>query len=289
MILVTGATGTVGRELMKKLAAAGAPVRALVRDIERAAWLTGPTVELVRGDLRAPETLQRALEGVNKVFLLSTVEPAQVELQGNLIDAAVAAGVQHVVKLSGLGAHDQSPVSCARWHRQTEMKLERALPYTHLQPHYFMQNFFSFAPTIADQGVFYAPMAAGRIPLVDARDVAAVAARALLEDGHAYRTYVLTGPEALSFPQIAHKLSSTLRRVIRYVPISFDEARRTMLAQGLPDWLADALVKLYEIFSADGAADVTSAIADVTGRSPNSFERFVRDHAGAFAQARNYG
>lgn len=283
MILVTGGTGTVGKELVKALSSAGVKFRVLTRDPGKAAALKLPGVELRRGDMEKPETLAPALEGVGKLFLLSSADPRQAEIQGRVVDAAKAAGVRHVVKLSALGADEKSPVNLARWHGATEKLIEKSgLAWTHVQPHFFMQNTLMFAPTVKAQGAIYAPMKDGKISLVDVRDVAAVAAKALTSPGHEGKRYAVTGPEALSFGQIAEKISRAAGKPVKYVDVPPAEARKAMSASGFPGWLADGLLGLYAGFSAGRAAAVSGAVSELTGGPGISFDRFAQDHAALF-------
>jgi len=283
VILVTGATGTVGREVVAQLAAAGAPVRALVRDPGKAAALLPAGVDLAPGDLDRPATLAAALQGVEKVFLLSPADPRQVEQQGNVILAARRAGVGHVVKMSALGASTGSPVSLLRWHRQTEKELEKSgVAYTHLRPHFFMQNMLGMAAAIAAQGVVHAPMKDGRVSIVDARDIAAVAVGVLTRAGHEGKTYDVTGPEALSYADMAGKISAAIDKQVTYVNVPFTEARRDLVGAGMPEWLADSLLGLYGLFGAGHGSLVTNVVAEVAKKQPRTFDEFAREHAAAF-------
>ena len=281
-ILVTGATGTVGREVLKQLVAKGAAVRAFVRSVEKGDALKGPNVEIAIGDLDQPDTLDSAMTGIDKVFLLSPGDPRQVELQGNAVRAAQRAGVKYMVKLAALGVAPESPFALARWHAQTEKQIEESgMAYTHLHPHSFMQNFLGMAPMIAE-GNLYAPMKDGRISLVDARDIAAVAAATLTEPGHEGKTYDITGPEALSYADIAEKLSEVIGKKVTYVDISPEVARKNMLDMGFPEWLADDFKVLYEVFSAGYAAEVSPVVAEVANKEPITFGQFAQDYAGVF-------
>ena len=200
MILITGATGRVGGAAITHLRSKGLPVRALLRRPEKAAPLSGLGVEPVFGDLAQPRSLERALEGVTAALLVSPLDPHQMELQGNFIDAAKRAGRVHIVKLSGLGTALNSPVRSGRWHAQTEKYLEDSgLPFTHLRPPFFMQNILRFAPTIRADGTFSGALNQGKVAMIDVADIAAVAATALTTSGHAGKAYTLTGPEALSY------------------------------------------------------------------------------------------
>ena len=217
MILMVGATGLVGSATLRQLTARSVPVRALVRNAEKASTLAGPGVETVIGDLEQPASLDAALDGVTRALLISPLHPRQVEWQGNCVEVARRAGAVHIVKLSGLGTAPDSPLCSGRWHAQTERHIADAgLPFTYLQPPFFMQNLLRSAAVIAAQGVLVASMQAGKIAMVDACDVAAVAVAALTSDGHVGKTYTITGPEALSFHEVAQKLAAAAGRPVTY-------------------------------------------------------------------------
>jgi uncharacterized protein YbjT (DUF2867 family) len=285
MILVTGATGKVGAQVVAQLAAAGAPVRALARDPEKAAWLNRPGVEVARGDLLDPDSLRAAMVGVRKVFLLCPVDPAQVELEANAVDAALAAHVEHLVKLSALNASHESSAALLHWHFETEQRIRRErLPYTILRPNMFMQEVLRHAPAIRAEGAFSLPLGRARLSLVDIRDIAEVAARVLTEGGHHGRVYELTGPEALGFDEVAAAIAAATGRPVRYVPIAPDQFRAGFLGSGAPRWLADLVCDLFETFPGQNDR-LGDGVARVTGRPPRSFAQFARDHAAEFGAA----
>jgi uncharacterized protein YbjT (DUF2867 family) len=283
MILVTGATGLVGGAVVRQLVARGVPVRALVRSPEKAAALAGPAVETVVGDFERPETLGPALRGVTRALLISHHDPRQVELQRNLVAAARQEGPVHVVKLSGLGTGPGSPLQSGRWHAETESEIRAAgLSWTFLHPPYFMQNLLRAAPAIAARSVLTAAMGHGRIAMVDARDVAAVAVAALTTAGHAGQTHVITGPEALSHAAVAAILSAAVGRPIAYRDIPLDALRTELLGAGVPPWLVDVRMEFTAALREDFAATVTDTVARTTGRAPRTFAAFAAEHAAEF-------
>lgn len=283
MILVTGATGKVGGEVVKQLLAKGEPVRVLARSPEKARSRFGDGVEVARGDFGDPASVAAALEGVDRLFLLPPNSPEQPAQERGAIEAAKRAGVRRVVKLSALGAAHDSPVTLARWHKEAEDALAASgLPYTVLQPGFFAQNFLASAPTIQAQDAVYSS-AQGKAAFVDVRDVAAVAVAALTEDGHEGKTYVITGPEAISYAQAAEKLSAATGRAISFVQVPDEAVRAAMIEAGLPGWYADDLVALNGVINAGWAEGVTDVVATVAKKEPISFDQFARDHAAAFA------
>lgn len=281
MIIVTGATGTIGRDLVKLLSSQGVKARAVVRDPAKAAELKLPNIELVQGDLTQPATLDAAFKGGTKLFLLSAAAPNQVEMQHNAIEAAKKAGIKHVVKLSALGADLKSPISLARWHAQTEEELKKSgLAYTILQPHFFMQNLLMNAQTIKGQGAFYGAMKDGKASMIDARDISAAAAKVLTGSGHEGKTYILTGPEALSLSDAAAKLSSALGKPVKYVDVPPEGFKKSLLDAQMPDWFASDLTGMYAFFSTGAAAAVSPALREVTGSPGRNFDTFAKELAG---------
>jgi uncharacterized protein YbjT (DUF2867 family) len=284
MILITGGTGTTGRDVVRELSRLGAKgVRVLARDAGRAGFAREAGFEVAEGDFDRPETLDAALEGVDTAFLLTGLTPDTVGQQTTFIEAAKRAGVGRVVKLSAIGASMSAPGGFAKWHGEAEDRLrESGLAWTMLRPNFFMQNLLMQAATIAAEGVIYQPVGDGRASFVDTRDVAAVAARVLTEDGHEGKSYDLTGPSALSYHDVAAKLSDATGREIKYAPISPEQFRAGALAQGLPEWLVDALEVLNDTFAAGRAAAVTDSVREVARKEPNTFDQFARDYAEAF-------
>jgi uncharacterized protein YbjT (DUF2867 family) len=284
MILVTGATGNVGSELVKLLVGMGEQPRALVRDPDKSAPLQAAGVEVVQGDLGEPDTLDAALQGVDRAFLVTPAGPDQVELETSFIDAAKRAGGVGVVKLSLIDASADSPVAITRAHHEIEGVLKQSgLPWTILQPHYFMQNLLHSAQPIMAVGRFYGCLGDGRVGTVDVRDVAAVAAACLTEPGHDGKTYVLTGPESITAARMGEELAGVLGKEVRYVDLPAEKYRSNLLQFGVPESLASDLCTLYGSFAAGHGDVVTTSVQDVTGKPPRAFGEFARDYASSFA------
>jgi uncharacterized protein YbjT (DUF2867 family) len=283
MILITGATGNNGQELIRQLAAMGQSIRALVRKPAEAAKLDGSNIEVVAGDFDLPQTLATALQGVEKAFLLTPVAERFVQWQKDFIQAAQRAKIKHLVKFSGMGAHARSASLLLRLHAETDEVLRSSgVPFTILQPNSFHQNMLSSTNTIKAQGVFYWPLKKASQSTVDIRDISAVAAKVLASSGHEGKTYVLTGPEALTFQEAAEKLSSVLGRKIQYVDVPISAAADGMRKSGMPDWNVEAVSDLLAYFATGAAATVTDTVPRLLARPATSFEQFVKDHRGAF-------
>jgi uncharacterized protein YbjT (DUF2867 family) len=286
VILVTGATGKVGQEVVRQLAAASVPARALVRDPARASHLRIPGIEIAVGDLGRPETLAAAFAGVERVFLLSPAAPDQVELQGNALAACLRAGVRHIVKVSVAGGPDAG-TQIGRWHWTTEKQIEASgLDFTFLRPTLYMQQMFAYAPTIAARSTFSAPMGTGEIALVDTRDVAATAVCALTEDGHGHGIYDLTGPEALSYDAVADAISQAIGKKVSYVHVPPEYSKKQMIADGVPRWLAEDMIVLFASFREGYGSAVTNTVAEVTKKRPRTFRQFAHDHARVFSEGK---
>jgi uncharacterized protein YbjT (DUF2867 family) len=227
--------------------------------------------------------LGAALEGVERALLLTPPTPDTVSQQREFIVAAAGAGVRHVVKLSAVGADADAPEGFGKWHGQSENLLKTSgLKWTMLRPNFFMQNLLGQARQIAATGGIYQPVGDARASFIDARDIAAVAARTLTEEGHGDQTYALTGPEALSYQDVAAKLSEATGRTISYVPVSPEQFRAGALGAGLPEWLVSALERLNELFASGAAAAVTDDVRRVGRKEPTTFDEFARDNAEAF-------
>jgi NAD(P)H dehydrogenase (quinone) len=278
MILVTGATGQVGREVVRLLAG-DVPVRALVRDRD-AAGLDGAEISVGSFDDRA--SLARAMTGVETLFLAGRDNPAQVDQHSRVLAAAAAAGVGRVVKLSAAAAARGSPVALMRWHATTEQELRAAgVRWTFLRPHLYMQNLLRFAAEVAGSGTLTAPMGSGAFPLVDTRDVAAAAAAVLRDPGqHAMRTYVLTGPRAVSYAEIAAAMAAVAGRAVEYRAAEPAAFRERLLRTGIPEWRADDLAAIATAY-ADDDNRVSADLPAILGRPATSLERFLADHRDA--------
>jgi len=284
LIVVTGSSGTIGRDLVRLLSAAGAAVRAISRDIANVQPL--PHVTPFRADLRDPQHVEGALVGASSVFLLTGNDPGFAGLQTTVIDAAARAGVAHLVKLSALGASDHSRSAIGRDHWEVEQALQRtALPWTILRPHAFMQNWLGdVAASVRTDNTIVAPIGDGRVPFIDTRDIAAVGAEVLLHgEHHIGKKYVLTGGEAVGYAELARVLTEVTGRPIVYRPITMDEARSQLARRGVDTAVIEASLAIAA-YQRDGGptARVSPTVQTLLGRPPRTIMDFARDHAAAF-------
>jgi uncharacterized protein YbjT (DUF2867 family) len=284
VILVTGATGNVGGRLVRELAAAGVPTRALIRNAEAAASLRALGAEAVVGAFEDQASLRAAVAGVDQVYLVSPPgADGMVEQQLPVVDAARAGGVRRIVKQSSIAADEQTEASIVLAHRRIEEAIEQSgMSWTHLRPNWFMQNELGQAGSIATDGVFYAPDIT-LVSMMDAADVAAVAAHVLTTDGHEGTAYVLTGPEALSYADLAERYSRFLGREVRWHEVTLEQARDSMRASGFPEELAVGFPEVMLGYREGGVTRrVSPAVEDLLGRAPRSFEEFLSDHRHAY-------
>jgi uncharacterized protein YbjT (DUF2867 family) len=281
MILITTA-GKVGSEAARVLAGKDEPVRVLVREPDNAIALSRLGVDLTKGDLDDLASIDAAMDEVTSVVLVSPAVPAQ-EL--SVIDSAARAGVGHVVKITSKSSAD-SPIARQRGQAEIEAGLlASGLDYTLLRNNFYMQNFLMLAPGIAATDSFGASAGAGQVGFIDTRDVAAVAADiAAAPGGHAGKTYLLTGPELLSYADVAATLSNVLGRPIVFHARTREEDAQTMIDAGLPAAIADMNAHAVSLIADGDAGWLSSDVPTVLGRPARSFAQFATDNAAAFTQ-----
>lgn len=290
-ILVTDATGTVGREVVKQLlnATRKSNIKAGGRSIENVKEvINSDRVESLQIDYNKPDTVKEALKDVDKIFLLTPWQADLVGVESNLLNEIKNAGnIKHIVKSSVIRADADPGITGSRLHRQVEKIIEASgISYTFLCANFFMQSFTNFFPQkIKEQGIFYLPAGDGKISFVDVHDIAAVAVEALTNnnDGrHNRKAYNITGPEAISFGHAANILSEHVDKKISYVSISEDDARKGMNDIGWDEWTINFFIELYGIMRLGYLSHVSSVVEEVTGKRAISFNQFAKDYAEAF-------
>ena len=286
MILITGATGKNGVEILQRLSGRGEPIRAMVRK-QRGVANGAPNcgLEFVVADFDDTASLRKALDGVQRAFLVTNSSEQVEERQLRFIALARESGVKHIVYLSQLHASSASPLRFLRYHAAVEDALRKSgMSYTNLRPNLYMQGLLMIGKSIATEGRFFAPAGEARVSVVDVRDIAAVAVAALTQTRHEGKTYDLTGPEALTHLQMAEQLSQALNRPITFVDLPEKAFRDALRGFPMPNWQADGLIEDYAHYRRGEAAGITSAVKEVTGEAPRSFREFARDHQAAFLQ-----
>ena len=280
MIVLTGATGTIGSALSEQLSKSGVKHRVIARNPEKAK--KNPNVEVVKATYDDKAALDSAFKGATTAFLLTNSVPESVQWHKNLIDAARKAGVKHVVRLSVMGADKGSPVKLATWHAEGDEYLKGSgLQWTILQPTFFMQNFLGSAGTIKKDGAFYGAAKDGKIAAIDARDIAAVAAKTLTEQGHAGKTYLLTGNQPASNAEVAEKIGKHIGKTVKYVDVGPEAFKGALKSAGLEDWYAQDFTTMHQFIASGGMAQVVPTTGELLGKT-RSWDDFLGTFGGAF-------
>jgi uncharacterized protein YbjT (DUF2867 family) len=284
MILLTGITGTTGKKVVDLMCKQNIPVRALVRDPDKVKDLNMPGLEIVQGDFEDEASIEKALTGVDKAFLLTPNVEEQLEYEMRFIDVAKRLNISHVVKLSASSAEAGSELVMRRYHGDAEEYLAASgLTYTNIRPNYFMQNMMFSTASIIEENKFYLPFAEGTTAIIDVDDVAPFVVETLTGSGHEGKTYVISGPETPSFYEIAEQMSSVLGREITYVDVPLEDFKGELRNWSPSDWYVDALMEQFSIVNRGESAIFTDTFEQVMGRAPRKFTQFVADNASTFS------
>jgi uncharacterized protein YbjT (DUF2867 family) len=282
MILITGASGSVGKAVLQEAIRKESKVRAMYRSKDEAAKAPSGS-EAVLADYADKESLRKALSGVSSVYVVCSPIPQLVELESNMLEACKKTGVKHVVLNSALGAGDY-PKSFPSWHGKVEDKLKgMALSYTILRPNGFLQNIVTYnAPSIRAQGAFYVAMGDAKVSYLDVGDIAVVAVKALQGGAHTGKTYELNGPEAISNQELAKRISRVARRTVNYVDIPELAQREAMLSMGMPEWQVTALLELQQYYKQGGGAKTDGLLQSLIERAPVTLDQYLAANAKEF-------
>jgi uncharacterized protein YbjT (DUF2867 family) len=282
MILITGASGSVGKTVLREAIGKEPKVRAMYRSKEEAAKAPAGC-EPVLADFSDKQSLRGAMEGVTSVFLVCSPIPQLVELESNVVDVCKDSGVKHVVLNSAMGAGDCGK-SFPSWHRKVEDKLKPSgMSYTILRPNGFLQNIVAFhAPSIRTQGGFYQAMGDAKVSYLDVGDIAAVAVKALQGGAHSGKIYELNGPEAISNEELAKRISKVSGRAVNFVDIPEAAQREAMLGLGMPEWQVTALLELQQYYKQGGGAKTDGLLKSLLGREPVTLDQYLNANAREF-------
>lgn len=286
MILVVGATGNTGSEVVRLLLQNGNQVRAVTRDPDRAALMPAlQGADLVVGDSSRPETLHEVFEGAEKMYFVPATDVDWNRPQRQIIEMARSAGVKHIVRMSAIGASPDQPSMSLRFHFEGESDIESSgMAYTHIRPNSFFQNCLFDAEPIRAEGRFYSAVGDARFAKIDTRDIAAVIAKVLSEEGHEGKTYELTGPEPITYAMMAAKLSAAVGRRVEYVNLSAEDYAAALVSIGFAPWMADEFANIYGrgFYRESGGQYVTKTVGQLLGTPPRNFDDWAREHADAF-------
>jgi uncharacterized protein YbjT (DUF2867 family) len=284
MIVVVGGRSKIGAALIGELVEKGEPVRALLRSSEGTDSLP-EGAEGVTGDLADVDSLRLAIDGAEKLFLLCGPVEDEVALNRNAIDVAKEAGIGLFVRSSIIGSDPSSHATFVRDHGQCDAYLaESGVPHALVRPNLFLQNIpQNTIPSIDADGNFYANAGDARISMVDTRDIASVAAALLTTSGHEGQAYDVTGSEALSYQDVADRLTAALGRKITYIDAPDDAVRRALAGFGMPEWLVGGLVDLFQDYRRSGtdgyAAQLTDTVERLTGRPPRTLDQLLAEQS----------
>ncbi len=285
-ILVAGATGNTGSALVEQLANTGRDFRVMVHSKEKEILAKKGKAQVVIGDFDDAASLERALEGIERAYLVSPASPDMARREKAFVDAAKKMGMKHIVKLAALGAAADSPVGLLRQHAKIEEYIKQSgIDSTFLHAHFFMENLLGNVASVRNEGAIYSPLGDARLSPISVLDIAAVALKVLTAEGHAGKTYTLTGPESVAYGRIADTLGGVIGKKVNYVQVPYDAARDGMLKSGMPEWFADDLLRLMKTWG-EGKGDIVSRdVENVTGRKPISLKEFFFRHKIAFLGA----
>ncbi|HEY3297462.1 MAG TPA: SDR family oxidoreductase [Armatimonadota bacterium] len=283
MILVTGASGTVGTEVSNMLAGAEIEFRAIVHRTEKPKVFRRPNVQSVHADYEDPGSILNAMQNVDTVFMLAPAGPKMVDHERAITDAAIRSGVRRIIKLSVFGASPFSPISIIRNHWYSEKYVEHSgIQFTFVRPNYFMQNLLRQAANIATERKIYAAMNGGRVSMIDARDIAAVAVALLRKGGYENRVVEITGREGITYEEAAEDLSGATGRHISFVNMSMEQFQESLQRSGMPQSAVEDMVEFQKCYRAGYAAAVTPFVELITGHESIPFAQFAHDYADEF-------
>jgi uncharacterized protein YbjT (DUF2867 family) len=289
-VLIVAAGGRVARRVAAALCARGEPPRALVRNATKARDELVDNrgapllLEMVVGELDDRDSLRRALAGIEMAFLALGSSLQQVELEQGVIDVAVEVGLAHLVNLSAAAARSDAVASVLRWHAAVESHLAASgVPHTLLKPSTFADVLMLAAPSIRETGRWSGSAPHGHNALIDSADVVDAAVAVLTEPAKRGRPHVLTGPVALTWPDVADRLTQVLGRPIRYDAVSIEERRAQLEAGGLPPWRVELVLGLDAINRSDLCAKPTDTVQRLTGHPPRTIEEYIERNRAAFS------
>jgi uncharacterized protein YbjT (DUF2867 family) len=277
MILITGATGNVGRELVKQLSDKGESLRVVTRDAGKVAHLDA-RIERVIGDMSDEATADCAVAGVDSIFMFPLITDEDHQSNNVLLERGKKAGVKHVVMLSSMGAKE-SKSKIGELHREKELLVEGSgIPWTFVRPGAFMSNSLQWQPTIKAQGKVFNPIGDGKVAPISPTDIAAAAAVALTSAGHEGKIYMLTGPELLTAHEQVEILSHALGKTIECIDVPVSAAAERMTQSGAPRFLVDGLSVMWEGIKQGHAAVQTEDLERLTGNKGQNFKLWCSQH-----------
>ena len=283
MILITGATGKTGSATAKSLGEKGETFRALIRNEEKKEGLESLGGEVVIGSIENTDVVNQSMQGVKTVLVLLPNSESQLALEKQLVDSAKQAGVERIVKMSSIEATPDATSPIPKLHLESEEYIKQSgLAWTMIKPNFYMQNLLASAGTIKDQGKIFLPMGEGKTGMIDTTDVGTVIAKVLSEDGHESMNHEITGPEILSFYEVAEIFSKALGKQVDYVDVPMDAYKETLGQFLTNQWHLDAVIDLFKGIAEGGIEDKTNTFNELTGETPKSLSQFLAENSFIF-------
>ena len=283
MILITGATGKTGSATAKSLGEKGERFRALIRNEEKKEGLESIGGEVVIGSIENTDVVNQSMQGVKTVLVLLPNSESQLALEKQLVDSAKQAGVERIVKMSSIEATPDATSPIPKLHLESEEYIKQSgLAWTMIKPNFYMQNLLASAGTIKDQGKIFLPMGEGKTGMIDTTDVGTVIAKVLSEDGHESMNHEITGPEILSFYEVAEIFSRALGKQVDYVDVPMDAYKETLGQFLTNQWHLDAVIDLFKGIAEGGIEDKTNTFNELTGETPKSLSQFLAENSFIF-------
>ena len=283
MILITGATGKTGSATAKSLGEKGERFRALIRNEEKKEGLESLGGEVVIGSIENTDVVNQSMQGVKTVLVLLPNSESQLALEKQIVDSAKQAGVERIVKMSSIEATPDATSPIPKLHLESEEYIKQSgLAWTMIKPNFYMQNLLASAGTIKDQGKIFLPMGEGKTGMIDTTDVGTVIAKVLSEDGHESMNHEITGPEILSFYEVAEIFSKALGKQVDYVDVPMDAYKETLGQFLTNQWHLDAVIDLFKGIAEGGIEDKTNTFNELTGETPKSLSQFLAENSFIF-------
>ena len=283
MILITGATGKTGSATAKSLGEKGETFRALIRNEEKKEGLESLGGEVVIGSIENTDVVNQSMQGVKTVLVLLPNSESQLALEKQLVDSAKQAGVERIVKMSSIEATPDATSPIPKLHLESEEYIKQSgLAWTMIKPNFYMQNLLASAGTIKEQGKIFLPMGDGKTGMIDTTDVGKVLAKVLSEDGHESMNHEITGPEILSFYEVAEIFSQVLGKQVDYVDVPMDAYKETLGQFLTNQWHLDAVIDLFKGIAEGGIEDKTDTFNELMGETPKSLSQFLAENSFIF-------
>ena len=283
MILLTGATGKTGSATAKALNEKGVTFRALIRNEEKRGDIESLGGEVVIGSIENKEAVDQSMVDVETALILLPNSENQLSLEKQLVDSAKQAGAKRVVKMSSIEATPDATSPIPKLHLESEEYIKQSgLNWTMIKPNFYMQNLLASAGTIKDQGKIFLPMGEGKTGMIDTTDVGKVLAKVLSEDGHESMNHEITGPEILSFNEVAEIFSKGLDKQVDYVDVPLAAYKETLGQFLTNQWHLDAVIDLFKGIADGGIEEKTDTYSELMGESPKSLSEFISENSFIF-------